>query len=58
MEKKTFEETANAYEESIARLQSHHPDEPVKDVTGCTSEFDGAKHVLEETTKEVPQQSR
>ena len=58
MEKETFEEIASAYEESIARLQSQHPDEPDEDVTGCTSEFNGAKHVLEETTEEVPQQSR
>ena len=49
MEKETseeIEEIANAYEESIARLQNQHPDEPVEDV------------LLEETTKEVPQQSR
>ena len=58
MEKDTFEESANAYEESITHLQSQHPDKPVGDVTGCTSEFNGAKHVLEETTEEVPQQSR
>ena len=41
-----IEEIATAYEESIARLQNQHPDEPVEDV------------LLEETTKEVPQQSR
>ena len=58
LEKETSEKIANAYEESIARLQNQHPDEPVEDVTDCTSEFDGAKDVPEETTKEVPQQSR
>ena len=58
IEKETFEEIANACEESIACLQSQHPDESVEVVTGCTSEFDGAKDILEETTKEVPQQSR
>ena len=58
MEKETFEEITNAYEESIARLQSQHLDEPVENVTGCTSEFDGAKDVQEETTEEVLQQSR
>ena len=42
MEKETFEEIANAYEESIARLQSQHLHEPVEDVTGGTSEFNGA----------------
>ena len=51
MEKETIEEIANAYEELIIRLQSQHPDEPVEDVTGCTSEFDEAKDVLEETTE-------
>ena len=58
MKKETFEEIENAYEQSIARLQSQNPDEPVDNVTGCTSEFDGAKDVPEETTEEVPQQSR
>ena len=61
MEKEIFEEIeeiANAYEGSIARLQNQYPNELVKDVTDCTSEFDGAKDVLEETTQKVPQQSR
>ena len=54
IEQETFEEIVDAYEESISRLESQHPDKPVEDLTGCTSEFDGAKDVLEE----VPQQSR
>ena len=58
MEKETFEEIANAYEESITSLQSQHLHEPVEDVTGCTSEFNGAKHILEEATEKVPHQSR
>ena len=58
MEKEKFEEIANAYEESIARSKNQHPDEP--DVTGSTSEVDGANDVVEfeETAEEVPKQSR
>ena len=48
MDKETFEEIANAYEESIAHLQNQHPDKLVEDVTGCTSGFEGTKDVLEE----------
>ena len=33
MEKETFEEIANIYEESIARLQNQQCDEPVEDVS-------------------------
>ena len=61
MEKETFEEIeeiANAYEELITCLQNQHPDEPIEDVTGSTTEFDGAKDVLEEATEEVSRQSR
>ena len=60
-EKETFqeiEEIANAYEESIAHLQNQYPDKSVEGLTGSASEFDSAKDVPEETTEEVPQQSR